>query len=90
MLPRHHEQRAGVAASPPVLFARLDQHDRLAGHMRESSWMMTGGRMRIETDEGARSRLRVFIDYVLPRGAVSHAGWYARSAPGRRDGARAA
>ncbi len=53
MLPQHYESRGIVAAAPPVLFALLDQHDRLSGHMRDSSWMMAGGRMHIETDERA-------------------------------------
>lgn len=51
MLEHHYESRDVVAAAPPALFAHLDQHDRFSGHMSESSWMMAGGRMQIETDE---------------------------------------
>jgi hypothetical protein len=40
--PLHHRSKAVVAASPEVLFAALDEHKRLAGHMEKPSLMMAG------------------------------------------------
>jgi hypothetical protein len=34
------------------VFAHIDDHSRLSGHMSGSSWMMGGGSMSIEADEG--------------------------------------
>ena len=60
---RHEESTTVVAASPTVVFAFLDDHAHLSGHMSERSWMMGGGRMEISTDAGrgrqAGSRLRL-------------------------------
>lgn len=53
--PRHEECTAHVSAPPETLFAYLDDHARLSGHMSERSWMMGGGRMEIRTDD-ARGR----------------------------------
>ncbi len=47
----HHDEFAvSVAASPATLFARLDDLERLAGHMEKPSMMMMGGRMFYEFD----------------------------------------
>jgi hypothetical protein len=63
MLPFHYECSGTVAATDVVLFDHLDRHDRLAGHMTKSSWMMAGGRMRIVTDalsgRALGSRIRI-------------------------------
>lgn len=32
------------------VFAAIDDHKRLAGHMEKPSWMMAGARMRVEVD----------------------------------------
>lgn len=48
----HYECRREIAAPAEALFAHLDDHNRLSGHMRQSSWMMAGSRMEIELDAG--------------------------------------
>jgi hypothetical protein len=50
-LPLHAESRVVVAAQPRERFAFLDDRSRLGAHMRESSWMMAGGRMSFTLDE---------------------------------------
>jgi hypothetical protein len=78
MLDRHSESTAMVTASPALLFDHLDRHDRLAGHMTGSSWMMAGGSMRISTDalqgreigskirlEGRALGLPLFVEEVI-------------------------
>jgi len=60
----HHREAEGVIpVSNAVLFAYLDKHSQLSGHMTQRSWMMGGGQMDIVTDEGAfqkvGSRLRL-------------------------------
>ncbi|TCS11892.1 SRPBCC family protein [Caulobacter sp. BK020] len=49
---RAFETVIDVATSPQQLFARLDEHARLAAHMQRRSAMMGGGRMTYEFDEG--------------------------------------
>lgn len=48
--PFHRETTVRVAASPHVVFALLDDHQRLAAHMEKPSLMMAGATMKIETD----------------------------------------
>ena len=48
--PRHHRSEVDVDAQAQVLFAHLDDHRRLAGHMEKPSLMMAGATMRVETD----------------------------------------
>ena len=52
MSTRHYESSALVAAPAERVFAHIDDHSRLSGHMSGSSWMMGGGSMSIEADEG--------------------------------------
>lgn len=47
----HEETSAEVGAPPEQVFAFLDDHRNLSGHMEKSSLMMAGSSMRIETDE---------------------------------------
>lgn len=47
----HFETQVEIAAPPAEVFDLLDDHRRLAVHMTESSWMMAGSRMTIESDE---------------------------------------
>lgn len=54
---RRYESRAVVAASAERVFAHIDDHARLSAHMSASSWMMGGGRMTIELDEGRGHRV---------------------------------
>lgn len=78
MFDRHFEYAAPVAATVRALFAHLDDHARLAGHMRRSSWMMVGGRMAVDVDalggraigstiriEGRALGLRLFAEEVV-------------------------
>ena len=39
------------------MFAHLDEHSRLAGHMSQSSWMMLGSRMNLHVDDGKGQRV---------------------------------
>jgi hypothetical protein len=48
--PRHHRSEVDVHAEAQVLFAHLDDHRRLAGHMEKPSLMMAGATMRVKTD----------------------------------------
>jgi hypothetical protein len=52
--PLHCEsQRRGARTPADVAFSFLDDHSRRASHMRRSSWMMAGARMKIELDASA-------------------------------------
>jgi hypothetical protein len=48
--PLHHRSEVDVYADAHSLFAHLDDHRRLAGHMEKPSLMMAGATMRVETD----------------------------------------
>ncbi len=48
--PRHHRSEVDVDAEAQALFAHLDDHRRLAGHMEKPSLMMAGATMQVETD----------------------------------------
>ena len=50
LLPLHCESTRIIAAPPDAVFAHLDDHNRLAGHMSQSSWMMAGSRVNLEYD----------------------------------------
>jgi hypothetical protein len=51
-LPRHYEGKAIVGAPIEDVFGHIDDHSRLSSHMNRSSWVMGGGRMEIQVDEG--------------------------------------
>ena len=48
--PLHHRSEVEVDADANTLFAHLDDHRRLAGHMEKPSLMMAGATMQVETD----------------------------------------
>jgi hypothetical protein len=48
--PFHHRSEADVGTDARSLFALLDDHRRLAGHMEKPSLTMAGAIMRVETD----------------------------------------
>lgn len=50
--PRHHEESILVSASEKDLFEFVDDHKNFSSHMNKSSWMMGGGKMITEIDEG--------------------------------------
>ena len=53
----HEESSALVSASPERVFALIDDHERLATHMSQSSWQMGGGRMKTTLDEHRGQRV---------------------------------
>ena len=54
----HHYEASGlIRTSAATLFAHVDDHARLSSHMSESSWMMGGGKMRIELDDARGQRI---------------------------------
>ena len=55
--PRHEEATGQIAASEPLVFAFLDDHERLASHMSKRSWMMGGGRMDTILDDARGRRI---------------------------------
>lgn len=56
--PTHRYESTGfVHASVDEVFAHLDDHTRAASHMSEPSWMLGGGRMETELDEGLGQRV---------------------------------
>ena len=58
-----HESHALIFAPVEQVFAHMDDHTRMSGHMNESSWKMGGGRMATWLDAnrgravGSRIRL---------------------------------
>lgn len=64
VFPFHYQSRAVLNAPVEVAFAYLDDFKKLSGHMENSSGMMLGSKMAIETDNlqgraiGSRVRMR--------------------------------
>lgn len=50
-LPFHFENSLVLIAPAETVFLHLDDHQRLSAHMSQSSWMMAGGRMKLEMDD---------------------------------------
>jgi hypothetical protein len=50
---RHAESSATIAGPAERLFARLDDHARLASHMNHRSWRTGWGRLELQMDETA-------------------------------------
>lgn len=57
MAARRYESSALVPAPAERVFAHIDDHSRLSSHMSESSWMMGGGRMQVELDDGRGQKI---------------------------------
>ena len=49
---RHYEDSAFVAAPAEEVFSYVDNHANFSSHMNKSSWMMGGGKMETQVDEG--------------------------------------
>lgn len=49
---RHYEDTVVLRAKPEDVFTYADDHKNFSSHMNNSSWMMGGGSMKTETDEG--------------------------------------
>lgn len=54
---KHYEESILISASAENVFAYADDHAQLSSHMMQSSWMMGGGRMKTEIDEGGGKKL---------------------------------
>ena len=67
MAARHYDQSIVVPAPPEQVFAFADDHSRLSSHMNQSSWMMGGGRMSVEADEGQIVGAKIILDQVEER-----------------------
>src|SRR3990172_10608589 len=52
MYSRHYKDSTTVNAPPEEVFAYVDDHARFSSHMSQSSWMMGGGKMDTQVDEG--------------------------------------
>ena len=48
----HLERSTFIDGSPEEVFGFVDDHARFSSHMTDSSWMMAGGRMNVELDDG--------------------------------------
>ena len=48
--PRHHQSEVDIDLDAASLFAHLDDHRRLIGHMEKPTLMMAGAVMKVETD----------------------------------------
>jgi hypothetical protein len=95
MASRHLETSVFIDALPEDVFGFVDDHARFSSHMSDSSWMMGGGRMAVELDEGrgqaigSHTRLsgrvlgvRLYLDEVVTRrDPPSHKVWTTVGAP---------
>lgn len=64
---RYYEEEALLPAPPAAVFGFLDDHSQMASHMNRPSWMMAGGRMNVEMDEGLGKALG---SHIRMRGSV--------------------
>ncbi|HCE31378.1 MAG: hypothetical protein UT54_C0067G0015 [Candidatus Daviesbacteria bacterium GW2011_GWB1_39_5] len=48
----HYQEAALIQASPNDAFNFIDDHNAFSSHMNKSSWMMGGGKMETQVDEG--------------------------------------
>jgi len=49
---RHYEKSIFISTDPETLFAYANDHSRFSSHMSQSSWMMGGGKMDMQMDNG--------------------------------------
>ncbi|OGE82944.1 MAG: hypothetical protein A2846_02175 [Candidatus Doudnabacteria bacterium RIFCSPHIGHO2_01_FULL_49_9] len=49
---KHYEDSVFIRAPAGQVFDYVDDHSRFSSHMSQSSWMMGGGRMNTELDDG--------------------------------------
>lgn len=54
---RHFERDTVINANAESIFEYADDHNNFSSHMNKSSWMMGGGSMKTETDEGKGRKL---------------------------------
>lgn len=48
----HYEKSEFIPAKPEVVFTYADDFRNFSSHMNKSSWMMGGGKMETQTDDG--------------------------------------
>lgn len=54
---RHYEDIVSIMASPEAIFSYTDDQTNLSSHMNQSTWMMGGGSMKTELDEGGGKKV---------------------------------
>lgn len=54
---KHLEKITEVNGSVPIVFDFIDDHIKFSSHMSKSSWMMGGGKMTTEVDEGKGQKI---------------------------------
>lgn len=64
---RHYEDSMLVSANPEAVFKFVDDHSNLSLHMNKSSWMMGGGKMETQVDEGKFQKVG---SHLRMRGAI--------------------
>lgn len=64
---RHYEDSILITANPEAVFKYADDHSNLSSHMNKSSWMMGGGKMEDQVDEGKFQKVG---SHLRMRGAV--------------------
>lgn len=57
ILTKHYESSILVNVYPEKLFSFVDDHKNLSSHMNKSSWMMGGGQMVTEMDNGGGQKV---------------------------------
>lgn len=76
----HYEDSVLIPAEPESIFTYADDHTNFSSHMNNSSWMMGGGKMETQADEGKGQKLdshikmsgkvfgiNLFLDEVITR-----------------------
>lgn len=77
---KHYEESELIEGFPESVFAYVDDHANFSSHMSESSWMMGGGKMKVETDEGHGQKvdshiklsgfafgIKIFLDEIVTK-----------------------
>ena len=84
-LSKHYEDSVVINSSPENVFSFADNHNNFSSHMNKSSWMMGGGMMKAEVDEGKGQKIgshirmdgkifgiNLFLDEVITEREVPH------------------
>lgn len=82
---RHYEETAFIPSSAEQVFSYADNFDNFSSHMNNSSWMMDGGKMKTEVDEGRGQKIgshirmngkvfgiNLYLDEVITKHEVPH------------------
>ncbi len=49
---KHYEESTVINATPENIFSFANDHNNFSSHMNKSSWMMGGGKMETQVDDG--------------------------------------